>query len=93
MSGLIERAAKTVREIRNSSLCGICDRWPRTHVRCECHEIAQALLRLALTEPPSMAVLRSCDDMTEDKYLARGRAVDAYSRMMKARLQEEGIEP
>ena len=40
--------------------------------------------RKSVPREPTQEMLRACDDMAEDKYVARGRAYDAWTRMFDA---------
>lgn len=51
-----------------------------------CAELVRATERavLAKLREPTRAMLQAVDDMHEDRYVARGRAIDAMCRMIDA---------
>jgi hypothetical protein len=52
---IIQRVTKAVREAREMSLCGVCDRIPHI-ARCTCNEIAYAAIR-AMRKPTESMIL------------------------------------
>jgi hypothetical protein len=91
MSEMIERITKAVRNAREMSLCGLCDRDYR-RTRCSCEEIARAAIE-AMREPSTAMRTAAVEEFRrQDVVLDQDDSepislVGIYTAMISAALQ------
>jgi hypothetical protein len=88
MSEMVERVTKAVRNAREMSLCGLCDRGYRRLTRCSCEEIARAVIE-AMREPTErMLDSGACYEDQDHRFIAEGDiSRDIWRAMIDSALQ------